>query len=266
MMNKIFLISTLIAFGIGLIIGVVLKHTKADLSTNMAETEKFSISSVSSTQETCSRDVPVVAPILWREGYTIAFDGRTKNPFWVQEVITKDSLSETSKHEKCTYRIDSQLPAHFRANPEDYEKTSYSQGNMVPVADKKALPSALEDSHLMSNTCPQCPHLMSGYWKTLEKSIQDLASQSDEVEVITGPLYLPNLEKDGKKFVIYQVIGQNEIAVPTHFFRVIFSRQGDSSTTLAYLIPNEPVPKNTPLNKYQVSLSDIEKASGIIFP
>lgn len=47
-----------------------------------------------------------------------------------------------------------------------------------------------------------------------------LARKNANVYVCTGPLYLPRLESDGNLYVKYKVIGKNNVAVPTHFFKV----------------------------------------------
>ena len=47
-----------------------------------------------------------------------------------------------------------------------------------------------------------------------------MAKRNPNVYVVTGPLYLPRQEPDGKLYVKYQVIGKNQVSVPTHFFKV----------------------------------------------
>lgn len=38
--------------------------------------------------------------------------------------------------------------------------------------------------------------------------------------------FVPREEADGKLYVRYQVVGQNHVAVPTHFFKVTLSESG----------------------------------------
>lgn len=258
----------IVAFVLGLFGGLLIHDLRNE--TESKEDKTFVVSgdyNPSDALDEVSNDqeLPVVAPILWRKSYTLAYDGRSRNPFWVQEVLTKDSLQETAGKGNFAFREDPQVPSHIRAHPEDYRKTGFERGNMVSVTASKSNPITREESSLMSNTCPQCPHLIRGYWADLEKSIKMQTQTSDEVKVITGPLYLPQQGDDGKRYVKYQVIGGNDIAVPTHFFRVIASRKGEKIDTQAYIIPNIPVPKNTPLDKFKVSLEQVELASGIQF-
>ena len=77
------------------------------------------------------------------------------------------------------------------------------------------------------------------------------------VYVCTGPLYLPKVDPaDGKSYVRFQVIGQNNVAVPTHFFKVIVG-ETESSRDLemeAYVMPNEKIPDHVPIHTFQVLL------------
>ncbi|CAB1349744.1 unnamed protein product, partial [Coregonus sp. 'balchen'] len=75
------------------------------------------------------------------------------------------------------------------------------------------------------------------------------------------------------------VIGKDDVAVPTHLFKVILVGKDQSasgnlankqslSETLAlgaFVIPNQPIGFKRPLMDFQVSLSELEKMSGLTF-
>jgi endonuclease G len=248
----------IITFAIGITGGLLLKQPSPH------EESIISVSSSELDDVTCDQDLPVVAPVLWRENYTLAYDGRSRNPFWVQEVLTMESVKSTEQ-EKNAFKEDPGLPPSIRSHPEDYSKTGFAHGNMLSVSNVKENPIAKEEGSLMSHTCPQCPHLLKGYWANLETSIKSHAKSCDETKIITGPLYLPKQDENGTRYVKYRVIGDNDIAVPTHFFRLISSRQGENTEMTAYIIPNAPVPKDTPLDKFKTSVEEVERVSGIIF-
>ena len=49
------------------------------------------------------------------------------------------------------------------------------------------------------------------------------------------------------------MIGKNFVAVPTHFFKIIFCENNDGSLDIeAYVLPNTEIPDNSPLEIYQV--------------
>ena len=55
-------------------------------------------------------------------------------------------------------------------------------------------------------------------------------------------------------FSRYQVIGENNVAVPTHFFKIIV---GEFETTRelemeAFVLPNEAIPDNVSIHSFQV--------------
>lgn len=62
-------------------------------------------------------------------------------------------------------------------------------------------------------------------------------------------------ESDGKKYVKYEVIGANNVAVPTHFFKVIVGETERNEFDLeAYVMPNAPIDDNVPLKAFLVSI------------
>lgn len=82
----------------------------------------------------------------------------------------------------------------------------------------------------------------------------------------TGPLYLPRKEADGKLYVRYQVIGANNVAVPTHFYKVVvMETQGGQLEMEAYVLPNQKIDDATPLTMFQVPPETIERAAGLLF-
>jgi endonuclease G len=67
-------------------------------------------------------------------------------------------------------------------------------------------------------------------------------------------------------YVKYQVIGQNHVAVPTHFFKVIVAEKENRELSLeSYVMPNAPIDDNTPLHAFQVPPETVERAAGLLF-
>lgn len=63
-------------------------------------------------------------------------------------------------------------------------------------------------------------------------------------------------EANGKKYVRYEVIGANHVAVPTHFYKVVVGETKDGKLEMeAFVMPNAPIDDNTPLTNFQVKLS-----------
>lgn len=62
-----------------------------------------------------------------------------------------------------------------------------------------------------------------------------------------------------------QVIGENEVSVPTHLYKVIVANQGDDVFTGSFVVPNKPIDYSHHLKEFQVSMDFLEKKVGVKF-
>jgi endonuclease G len=96
--------------------------------------------------------------------------------------------------------------------------------------------------------------------------VRKLTKGFKNVYVCTGPLYLPRKEANGKLYVKYEVIGSSNVAVPTHFFKVVVCETGDGKLEMeAYVMPNEVISDETPLESFRVPPESVERAAGLLF-
>lgn len=103
-------------------------------------------------------------------------------------------------------------------------------------------------------------------WNDLERYVRKLTKQYPNVYCCTGPLYLPRREDDGKLYVKYQVIGSNNVAVPTHFYKVIVMETSDGKLEMeSYVLPNQKIDNGTPITMFQVPPETVERAAGLLF-
>lgn len=211
--------------------------------------------------------LPVSSFCVEREGYCLAYDACHRNPCWIYEHLTAESLAGDTDRDHCDFKEDEKIPKHLRATPIDYRGQGFDRGHLAPAANHRASPAAMADTFYMTNICPQSPQLNRGYWSKLEKHVRNLTETNQAVYVVTGPLYLPQKEADGKRYVKYQVIGRNDVAVPTHFFKVITVEnwQGKRETQ-AYILPNTIIASNTDLQTFKTKPEKVEKLAGLILP
>ncbi|EFC46260.1 predicted protein, partial [Naegleria gruberi] len=159
------------------------------------------------------------------------------------------------------------LPEPFNAQNSDYSGEGYDRGHLCPCGDfyysmgQKALDETFYLSH---NVVPQDPNNNRFYWLRLEMFTRGMAKQFDNVHVLAGPLFVPE-ESGKKKFVRYEVIGDNNVAVPTHLYRILVGEKKSENKFFiqAFMIPNKPIPKSKPITDFIVPVSDIEKLSGM---
>ncbi|KJK63988.1 DNA/RNA non-specific endonuclease [Aspergillus parasiticus SU-1] len=224
-----------------------------------------------------------------------AYDRRTRNPLWVAEHITRESVAQINATRKNNFREDLSIPKIFRAKVSDYVKCGYDRGHQVPAQDAIWSQKAIDDTFKMSNMCPQVGKgFNSGYWRHFEDFCRNLTSTYPSVRIVTGPLYLPRQGDDGKWRVSYEVIGSKDVpgaeeiseredhnfapnvAVPTHFFKIIYGEKepidedGNECSTGevalgAFVLPNAVIENNKKLADFEVDVAHIERASGLEF-
>jgi len=227
--------------------------------------------------------------------YVSSLNYKTKTPNWVLEHYNEASnMSGKGDRSGVDFFADDKLPELFRANNQDYFKSGYSRGHCAAASNHKITQEAMRDTfNLSANIVPQDYKHNAFYWHRLEIYARDLAKQFEDVYVATGPLWLPQVEAAAtptaaagevannnnnnngnnksvadKRFVKYRVIGHNDVAVPTHMFKVIYaksSKTGDGTAAnglAAFVIPNEEIPENKPLTDFQVPIDVVEKYGG----
>lgn len=172
------------------------------------------------TPESSSRHLKLGKPQAvyerFRDGYALAQDARLKIPVWVQYELRQEDLAETVERTD-NFTADPTIPAGSRAETSDYRGSGFDQGHMVPAADMRKNQQVMDDCFLLSNIAPQVGvGFNQRIWRTLETRIRGWVGNRGTLTIIIGPVFTVKRHK-----VSYKVIGDNSVAVPTHFFRII---------------------------------------------
>lgn len=170
---------------------------------------------------------------------------------------------------------DEGVPEKFRAKLKDYFRSGYDRGHQVPAADAKWGQSAMDETFYLTNMAPQVGEGFNrDYWAHFEDFCRRLTQRYPSVRIVTGPLYLPKRDRiDNKWYVKYEVIGDPpNVAVPTHFYKVIFAEEDGSGSPGAgkvaigaFMLPNARIPNEKPLADFEVPIEAVERASGLEF-
>lgn len=208
----------------------------------------------------CPQFTPFGAPVgkvaneyYCRTNYAIQYNDTTKTSFFVVEHVTKESISGTAKR-KDDFRPDTQIAKEFEATLADYAAagSTYDRGHMAPAGDNTINEKVMSESFLLSNMVPQVANNNRGIWKQLETKVRDYVVAGNEVYVASGPIYDAG----------YKTIGAGKVGVPTRLYKIIVDVKGNKAS--AYIFPNETLPVKD-LEKYKVTIADVEKATGINF-
>ncbi|XP_071520932.1 endonuclease G, mitochondrial isoform X3 [Panulirus ornatus] len=211
---------------------------------------------------------PGLSNIRALDDYVLSYDTRNRVPNWVCEHLTADNLAKKSDvdRSKCDFHEDLSIHEFFRSENRDYKGSGFDRGHMAAAGNHRLSLEDCRQTFLLSNMAPQ---VGKGFnrdkWNDLEQYCRKLARENANVYVCTGPLYIPRREDDGKLYIKYQVIGQNHVAVPTHFFKVVVCENKNGELELeSYLLPNMEIDDSTPLSTFQVPAEVIERASGLL--
>lgn len=208
------------------------------------------------------------------QAYYSSLNFEKKIPNWTLQILSKEMINEKKleneqvdrKHSKFSNNLTG-VPEQFKAKNEDYLNSGWSRGHLAPASDSKHLTQeAMNETFLLnSNIIPQNLKNNQNYWKRFEIFIRrNVLNYFDRVFIVTGPLFLPIEEEDKKKYVKYQVIGENNVAVPTHLWKVILGEKDGERYLDAFVIPNTPIKKKHIL-EFRKDVSFIEKNTGLIF-
>ncbi|KAI9496496.1 hypothetical protein BDB00DRAFT_809093 [Zychaea mexicana] len=228
-----------------------------------------------------------VVDLLQREEYVASYDRRNRLPHWVGEHLTAQSLQagENVDRDRSNFKEDKDIPAIFRARLSDYTRSGYDRGHMAPAADAVYSQDAMDQTFFLTNMSPQVGiGFNRHYWAYLEGFVRDLTNNYTDVYVYTGPLFLPRNNDTGYididqetaptnannpgYFMEYPLLGKiPNVAVPTHFFKIVLVSSGSDSDYLlgVFVLPNQSINSKTPLTDFQVQLSSVERVSGLQF-
>jgi endonuclease G, mitochondrial len=232
--------------------------------------------------------------VLLGENLLTVYDQRMRNASYVVERLQKCSEKcalpnelERNDRQKCKFCEDARVPEMFRALLVDYWQSGFDRGHLAPAGNFRAeLGNAGQESmcssFVLSNIAPQVGNGFNRhYWARFEKMARDVAERFDQVYIVTGPLYVPELdEATGKWCVRYEVIGNGgdgppNVAVPTHFFKIIV---GIDPTTVdegasldsrlwaaAFILPNTSIRADVEIGQFRVPIEAVEHLSGVRF-
>jgi len=235
-----------------------------------------------SAREVVPFGFPSTANLKCHEGYVSAYDRRTRTAAWSCERISAATLRRAEDGGKAVARgrssfaEDESEPPAFRALLSDYRGSGLDRGHLTPAADVKFSQRAMDETFLLSNVSPQVGKGFNrDYWARLEQFSRSLVHAGAEegplreVFVCSGPLYLPERGDDGRAYVRYRMIPDEEprVAVPTHFYKAIAVRTpgAEEVAVAAFVLPNRPLPDDVPLEQFAVSLDELEAKSGLEF-
>ena len=190
--------------------------------------------------------------LILHHGYSLVYNERYEQAKWVAYELTKAEVFGTYERGD-NFREDLSI-ASASADLADYSSSGFDRGHLIPAADLKWSMQAMSDSFLMSNMSPQDPAFNRGIWASLEDVVRNFAVTGDSVLVVTGPVL-----SDGP----YRTIGDNQVAVPNQFYKVVLDYSGPEHKAIGFLLPNKKSTQSPAY--YATSVDAVEHVTDIDF-
>jgi endonuclease G len=196
----------------------------------------------------------------------------------VQYRLTRARSEDNSFPRSDAFEEDAEFPPQARATLDDYAAVSsdYARGHMAPADDMRWSESAEGQSNLLTNIAPQIGQTFNGsIWKTIENRVRSWVMDREDLTIICGPVFesRPRVypiarQPQTERQKLYNVVGENDVAVPTAFFKIVVDmRNQQSPNLLAFLVPHietQPGPERR-IETYLTSVDRIEELSGLDF-
>lgn len=190
--------------------------------------------------------------IVRHKAYVLCYQEAYEQAKWVAYRLTKEMVETGNEERTDNFRVDPSV-ASGSASPDDYKKQGYDKGHLCPAGDMSWDADAMSESFFMSNMSPQRPAFNRGIWKKLESAVRDWAKRDGEIFIVAAGVLKPGLE----------TIGENKVAVPELYYKVILDNQLPEKKTIGFVFPNEGSKKD--LFDFAVSVDSVEKLTGIDF-
>lgn len=189
--------------------------------------------------------------VIHRFAYSLSYDEAAEQAEWLAYMLTDEHLH--GKERRSNVFKEDPLIETGSASNKDYHRSGFDKGHLAPAADFRWNTQAMEESFYLSNISPQQPGFNRGVWKELEEKIREWASYEETLYIVTGALLHPELP----------VIGENKVAVPEEFYKVVLDASRPEYKGIAFIIKNERAKE--PLHTFAVSIDSVEALTGIDF-
>ena len=191
--------------------------------------------------------------VIQHTGYTLSYNEEYEVPQWVAYELTREEVVTQSVERKDNFREDKAVSTGS-ATLNDYKKSGYDRGHVAPAADFRWSFDAMNDTFYLSNMCPHTHAFNAGIWSDLEEAVRSIAYEDECIYVVTGPVLT-----DGP----YETIGENKVAVPNYFYKVILDYSAPTVKAIGFIMPHEN--SKEPLSYFAVTVDEVENMTGLDF-
>jgi endonuclease G len=243
-----------------IILLIVLSILSLFIAPTEEEYNKSKETSAAPTYSVAIEDIPnleLPAPVAGEQiishtDYTLSYNEEYEQASYVAYELDNNEIYGPAKR-KDNFKSDPSVKTGS-ASLNDYKGSGYDRGHLCPAADQEESDQAMSDSFYMSNMSPQAPSFNRGIWADLEAVVRTFADTNGKIYVATGPILT-----DGP----YETIGENEVAVPNFYYKVILDYTEPELKSIGFILPNEG--SDEPLQSFACPVNKVESMTGLDF-
>lgn len=197
-------------------------------------------------------DNQIAEQIVEYPGFTVSFNADMHQPNYVAWELTAEEAQANGSRES-KFDVDHRVKGSPGLN--DYRRSGFDRGHMIPAADVKWDGEAMKASHYLTNICPQDHKLNAGAWANLEGNCRTWAMRDSAIIIICGPVLSDSMPRE---------IGREvKIPVPERFFKVVLSPYTNPPRGIGFIMNNGPVEGG--VQAAAVTIDQVEAVTGFDF-
>jgi len=199
--------------------------------------------------------------LMQKPQYSLSYHRTNGRPNWVAWRLDSSWIGGASRQDD--YRADPALPAGwYQVQDNDYSGSGYDRGHMCPSGDRTRSIADNSATFLMTNFVPQLGANNQGPWNDFENYCRTLASQGNEIYIITGP--------SGN----IGTIAAGHVVIPAVTWKVVLvlpngsndlSRVSRATRAFGIIVSNQPPITSTAWRNYRVTVDQVENLTGYNF-
>jgi len=189
-------------------------------------------------------------------GYTVWLNCNLRGAEYFSYSLSKDTGNFKRRH---SFDLDPKVPKRCQQKSADtYKKygESWHRGHQVPANNLDSSKKAIFESNYMTNIMPQTGIMNTGAWYQTEYITECYRDISD-ITVYGGAIWGNDSTND-------HFVRSHGVITPDAFYKVIVRH--DTGESIAWIVPNDFTAKKSELDRYLVSISEVEGITNIEFP
>lgn len=189
------------------------------------------------------------------EGFTVWLDCAQRGAVKFRYNAQHDK-GNAKRYDK--FFLDPAVPAECQQTSAKAYGHNYDRGHLVPANHLDASASAIKATNTMTNILPQAANMNRGAWLLTEEIIE-CYRDIDELLVIGGVIWGDNPDDD-------YFVESHGIRTPDSFWKVVIRGTGQDERAIAWIVPNTQGATKKNLDRYLVSVDEVEKVTGEKIP